>query len=140
MLTPCLTCGTPTDNGSRCTEHTKTDQRLTSRAALSVNRSPRRAGYDYAWDKLSARARQLQPFCSDCGATEDLQTDHTPEAWRRKSKGLAIRLEDVDVVCGPCNRARGPARGPDVTRPSERPGLPHVPEYVRAPLTRSRGR
>jgi 5-methylcytosine-specific restriction protein A len=53
----------------------------------------------------------LQNFCTDCGSVEDLQADHTPEAWARKAAGKPIRLRDVDVVCGECNRRRGAARG-----------------------------
>lgn len=85
---PCLDCGTPSAR-PRCPEH---------------------RGYDAEWDRLSRRARKLQPFCSDCGATEDLQTDHLPEAWARRAAHKPIRLKDVDVVCGPCNRARGQTR------------------------------
>lgn len=85
---PCLDCGTPTAS-TRCTAC---------------------RGYDSAWERLSQRARKLQPFCTDCGATENLQADHSPEAWARRAAGKAIRLKDIDVVCGPCNVARGQAR------------------------------
>ena len=60
--------------------------------------------------------RRLQPFCSDCGSTEGLECDHSPEAWARKAAGKPIRLQDVDVVCGECNRRRGAARGVTTTR------------------------
>ncbi|MCH9668949.1 MAG: hypothetical protein K0U76_03850 [Actinomycetia bacterium] len=103
-LTACLDCGEPS-TGPRCTEHTL-DDKPTAHAR----------GYDAAWTRLSKRARRLQPFCTDCGSTEDLQTDHTPEAWARKAAGKPIRLADVEVVCGPCNRARGAARGHTATR------------------------
>jgi 5-methylcytosine-specific restriction protein A len=103
-LRPCLDCGEPT-NGPRCPEHT------TDPKASATTR-----GYNDAWTRLSKRARRLQSFCLDCGSTEDLQTDHTPEAWARKARGKTIRLQDVDVVCGPCNRARGAARGNALTR------------------------
>lgn len=103
-LRPCLVCGQPTD-GPRCIEHT-----IDTKAHASAR------GYDWAWTKLSKRARQRQPFCTDCGATADLQTDHTPTAWARKAAGKPIRLRDVEVVCGPCNRRRGAARGPSATR------------------------
>lgn len=99
MMRPCLDCGQLSDT-TRCSEH-RADTKPTAR-----NR-----GYDTAWDRLSARARKLQPFCTDCGATTDLQTDHTPEAWARAARGLPLRLTDVAVVCGPCNRRRGAARG-----------------------------
>lgn len=68
-------------------------------------------GYGYRWEKLSKRARQLQPFCSDCGTSKDLTADHSIEAWRRHDAGLPIRLKDIDVVCRQCNTDRGAARG-----------------------------
>lgn len=103
-MKPCLKCGEPTQD-TRCPEHT--DQR---------RRSSRAAGYDWSWDKLSARARRIQPWCTDCGAEQDLTTDHLPQAWERKAKGLPIRLVDVEVTCMACNIARGPARGSDPAR------------------------
>lgn len=105
-LRPCLDCGEPTE-AAHCPEHVRP-------SSPKVSASER--GYDAAWQRLSAKARRLQPFCSDCGATEDLQADHTPEAWERKAAGRPIRLQDVDVVCGPCNRKRGAAR------PQQTPG------------------
>jgi len=87
-LRPCLDCGTPTPL-TRCPEH---------------------RGYDATWERLSRRARKIQPWCSDCGATEDLQADHTPEAWQRRAAGKPIRLQDIDIVCRDCNVSRGSAR------------------------------
>jgi len=103
-LTACLDCGEPSD-GPRCPDHT-----------VDTKASAAQRGYDHQWNVLSKRARRLQPFCLDCGATDDLQTDHTPEAWAAKAAGKPITLAMVDVVCGPCNRARGAARGPSATR------------------------
>ncbi len=65
----------------------------------------------------------MQPYCSDCGATEDLQCDHSREAWKRKTAGKPIRLKDVDVVCGPCNRARGAARENSFSDPGGNPAM-----------------
>jgi 5-methylcytosine-specific restriction protein A len=104
-LRPCIECGEPTD-GAHCPEHT----RPSSAKAPAAER-----GYDATWARLSRRARKLQPFCSDCGATDDLQADHSPEAWARKAAGKPIRLQDIDVVCGPCNRRRGAARPQQTT-------------------------
>jgi hypothetical protein len=101
MLKPCLDCGQPTD-GNRCDEH-RVDN-TTFKSSASVR------GYDRTWRKLSERARRRQRFCEDCGTTEDLQADHSPQAWTRKAQGLPIRLQDISVVCGPCNRRRGAAR------------------------------
>lgn len=127
-LRPCLTCGEPCA-GPRCDEHT-TDPKLPAA----------QRGYDAAWTRLSKRARRLQPFCTDCGATEDLQADHTPEAWARKAAGKPLRLADVQVLCGPCNRAAGAARGPLATRgdtprasgtdPGPSPGARYTPQGV----------
>lgn len=103
-LKPCIVCGTPA-NGSRCPDH-RTDHKPSARAR----------GYNTAWDRLSKRARRMQPFCLDCGSTEDLQADHLPSAWQRKADGKPIRLQDIAIRCGPCNRAAGPARGNTVTR------------------------
>lgn len=113
-LRPCLTCGEPTSS-SYCPECTP----------VPVDNKPQAhtRGYDEAWKQLSKRARTLQPFCLDCGTTEDLQCDHTPEAWARKAKGKPIRLRDVNVLCGPCNRRRGAARGPSATRGQD-PAVP----------------
>lgn len=103
-MRPCLTCGEPT-TGPRCDVHT-IDTKPTARAR----------GYDAAWQRLSKRARRLQPFCSSCGSTEDLQADHLPTAWERKAAGKPVRLQDIQVLCGPCNRAAGAARGHSAAR------------------------
>jgi 5-methylcytosine-specific restriction protein A len=97
-LSPCLVCGEPCP-GPRCPEH-----------RLRPVQSPTEKGYDWTWTKLSRRARRMQPFCEECGATTDLQADHLPQAWERKAAGLLVRLCDVRVLCGPCNRAAGQAR------------------------------
>ena len=103
----CIECGEITE-AERCDQHKIKGKDKPSGGRHEFSADQR--GYDAAWRKLSERARRLQPFCSDCGTGEDLQCDHTPEAWARKAKGLPIRIKDIDVVCGPCNRARGAAR------------------------------
>lgn len=99
-LRPCLDCGEPT-SATRCP------------ACQPVDPSPSSRGYTAAWRRLSARARKLSPFCEDCGRTDDLTVDHTPEAWARQAARKPIRLADVAVVCRSCNSRRGPARGPN---------------------------
>lgn len=98
-LRPCLTCGEPSP-ATRCPEHT-----------VVTTSPPEQRGYDRRWRNLSRRARAAQPFCTDCGATTDLQADHSPTAWARRAAGKVIRLEDIAVVCAPCNLKRGAARG-----------------------------
>lgn len=117
MLTVCAHCGTPHEKDTRCPcqgpqrrDHALDDHRRGSAASR---------GYDARWRRLSELARRRQPFCTDCGSTSNLQADHSPDAWRRRDLGLPIRLDDIDVVCAPCNIARGAARGPDaIERPT----------------------
>jgi len=98
VLRPCIECGTPAD-GTRCPSCEAERQ-----AALDVRRgTPTDRGYDSAWARLSRRARRLQPWCLDCGTTEDLTADH--KRWPARS------LADVAVVCRPCNSRRGATRG-----------------------------
>ena len=113
MLRPCLECGELSED-SRCPKH------------KLQKGNKRERGYDHRWDMLVKKAKKLQPFCADCGATENLTGDHSPEAWRRHNAGLRIRLQDIDIVCGPCNRARGAARGPGGA-PLQRPKRPRPP-------------
>lgn len=103
LLKPCLSCGELSDE-PRCEQHRAIRIRLPKESSSA-------RGYDYAWSQLSKRARKLQPFCSDCGRTDDLTADHSPEAWDRKRRGLIIRLQDIAVVCRACNTRRGAARG-----------------------------
>ena len=110
-MKPCLTCGEPTQD-TRCEEHT-----------VRRVKASRSAGYDHAWDKLSARARRIQPWCSDCHTIDDLTTDHSERAWRRRAEGKVIRLRDVDVVCRSCNAKRGRAR-PTGVDPRQTPSDP----------------
>ncbi len=112
-LRPCLDCGVPTDTGTRCSDCRPPDHQL----------SAHQRGYDAAWRRLSKQARRLQPFCTDCGATDDLTADHSREAWQRRARGLAIRLEDVETLCRSCNGRRGRAR----PTPSEAPSTPSGP-------------
>jgi len=102
---PCLTCGLPCED-TYCDEHQR-------KGWQHRETSARARGYDTAWDKLSRRARRIQPWCSLCLSTDDLTTDHLPEAWRRKAEGKSIRLRDVRVLCSPCNVDAGSSRPED---------------------------
>lgn len=102
LLRPCVECGELSDR-AHCPEHRP--------KTADHTKTAHQRGYDWTWQQLSARARRLQPFCEECGTTEDLTTDHTPEAWRRKQAGKTIRLRDVRVLCRSCNASAGAARG-----------------------------
>lgn len=113
MNKPCRSCGTPTTTGSRCRQCETELVRRTNRARtvrVEKKRAPRSRGYDQAWRRLSEHMRRQQPWCTDCGATDDLQLDHLPSAWERKEEKLPLRVIDVEVVCADCNRSRGEAR------------------------------
>lgn len=104
-LKPCIQCGEPSSE-TRCIEH-----RIEHATAKDEHRGNRHArGYTSAWDRLSIKARKLQPFCLDCGTTTSLTTDHLPSAWARIAEGKPLRLTDVEVVCNDCNAARGSSR------------------------------
>lgn len=109
----CAECGAAyvrMSHGAKCEKCSEPDR--AEREARRGSRHER--GYGNAWDRLSKRARRAQPFCSDCGSTADLTTDHSEEAWRRHELGKAIRLRDVDVVCRSCNGKRGAARSTEL--------------------------
>ena len=100
----------------------------------------KQAAYDSQWNRISKQARKEQPFCLWCGATNDLQADHTPQAWERRERGLAIRLQDVKVLCGPCNRAAGQARpGPGQRTSEERPQPAPIRTHPTGRLLNPRG-
>lgn len=99
---PCIDCGEPSAS-TRC------DNCAPSEPRRPQARTHER-GYGATWQALSTRARRLQPWCSTCRTTTDLTADHSPEAWERKAAGLVIRLQDIDVLCRPCNSKRGAAR------------------------------
>lgn len=101
LLRPCPDCGELSEN-TYCAEHTMSDSRPKDRRAR---------GYDAQWKRLSRQARREQPFCSVPGCTStDLTTDHSPEAWERHEAGLAVRLQDVAVLCRSHNSQKGAAR------------------------------
>lgn len=99
-LRPCTGCGQPS-HATRCPD---------CQAQRAPDPGSTAKGYDYRWQQLSHRARRLQPWCTDCGAVENLTVDHSEEAWARRAAGKVIRLCDVTVLCGPCNSRAGSSR------------------------------
>ena len=122
-MRPCLTCGEPTA-GTWCEQHSRTRGPWTDHDTTSAQR-----GYDNRWRRLSERARQLQPWCSDCGTSEDLTGDH--RRWPART------LRDVDVVCRACNSRRGPLRGPRGRTPDAEASRPVA--AARNPVTHENG-
>lgn len=112
---PCSRCGEPTKE-TICHDCRPTVERTKIRLTHSVKPSAAARGYDSRWARLSKRARELQPFCIDCGSSKNLQADHSPATWARVERGLPLRLSDIEVVCNVCNVRRGAARGQNVKR------------------------
>lgn len=102
MMRPCITCGIPSVS-TRCTAHAQELARTSRRGRPDLRGTAKERGYDSRWDRLSKRARALQPWCSDCLTTKDLTGDH--ERWP------ATDLSHLDVVCRACNSRRGAIRG-----------------------------
>jgi 5-methylcytosine-specific restriction enzyme A len=119
-LRACMNCGQPT-RMTRCVP-CGAEQAKRWRAARGPMPSSVARGYDQSWRKLSIRARRAQPWCSDCGTTDDLTVDHTPEAWEAKAAGRPITPDLVSVCCRACNSKRGAARSGVVARVGTHPG------------------
>jgi 5-methylcytosine-specific restriction enzyme A len=86
---PCLTCGKPS-SGSYCAEH---------------GRRPSRQwrGYGNDWYRAVRAAIAAQPWCSKCGATEDLTGDHVLAVAR----GGVSDASNIQVLCRSCNSSKG---------------------------------
>jgi hypothetical protein len=85
---------------SRCPVHARDHERETE------------ARYPHRWRVFSRECIRRQPWCTDCGTTLDLTTDHMPGAHERVRRRLPLRPGvDGEVVCRSCNARRGPAEG-----------------------------
>ena len=87
----CLTCGAPTTD-TRCDA---------CRRVRESARNARRPWYSTEWRRLSKAARQSQPWCTQCGATDDLTVDHVVP---RSLDGWVV------VLCRSCNSSKGGAK------------------------------
>jgi hypothetical protein len=99
---PCAEPGCPVliTRGSRCPTH----QRVLGYKAGS--RSAR--GYTNAWLRRSRAAIAAHPWCTDCGTTRDLTTDHDAPL----AAGGSVDQPAGDVVCRSCNAKRATSRRP----------------------------
>ena len=119
-LKPCLDCGELSER-NRCQEHRRAASRAKEERYIEQHghRRERLAGHGTSeWIKLSKRARRLQEFCMDCRRTADelravgerLEADHLPIAHFKQANRKPLSLNDIEVVCGPCNIKRGSSR------------------------------
>jgi len=92
---PCLDCGLLTTSGDRCDKHRKE-----AAARWKAKRGP--SPYlDPAWRRLSAKARKEQPWCTLCGATEDLTADHIVPL--SKGGALLVPTHALRILCRRCH-------------------------------------
>lgn len=127
VLVPCLDCGVASEvTMGRCHECHRAKEREKERAQAPrerPNRSDLRGPSSTAWKRLRATAKHYQNWCSDCRQTERqiiargdrLEVDHLSSAWWKSMQHKPLDLTDVDVLCGQCNRKRGPS-GPGSKR------------------------
>lgn len=72
------------------------------RAEPSANAEARltaQRGYDARWQSLTRVQLAQQPFCAECGTTEDLTVDHVLPLAR----GGRSELSNVQTLCRSCN-------------------------------------
>lgn len=124
----CSYCGSPYEQDSTAAQCPTCKPKDNGDRDKYVRGNRHERGYGYRWERLSLKARQLQPFCSDCGRTDRLTADHSVTAWKRFEQGKPIRLKDIDVVCVYCNTDRGAARGDDATDEYRRGGQVEITE------------
>ena len=57
------------------------------------------------WRELAALVKREQPFCAQCGSTENLHADHI----KPKSRFPELRLvrENIQMLCKRCNFRKG---------------------------------
>lgn len=100
---PCLTCGTPTADGPRCPpceaprRRARDAQRAKARPELRT----------WRWRRLSERARERQPFCTQCGATSNLQLDHVVSVAAGGPAFPHLDGVEAQVLCRSCNARKG---------------------------------
>ena len=120
VLKPCLDCG-ELSTQNRCAEHRREqrqakEQRYIERHGHRRERLPGHSSSE--WIRLSKKARAVQPWCLDCRRTEDelravgerLEADHLAITHWKQLHKQPLSLNDIEVVCGQCNRARGSSR------------------------------
>jgi 5-methylcytosine-specific restriction endonuclease McrA len=96
---PCLTCGMPTRNGSRCAPHAAQHAAMQERRRQRPNANAR--GYDRAYRKRRAVVVRGTPPCFYCGRPATTADHVVPVS---KGGGSAANLVPA---CKPCNSRKG---------------------------------
>lgn len=99
LLKPCIKagCGALSDK-AQCPQHRPKDTRR-------IRHRPAHAATDWKWRKISEQTRAKQPWCSQCGTTNDLTVDHIIPVSVDPS--LAYEPLNLDVLCRSCNGRKG---------------------------------
>jgi 5-methylcytosine-specific restriction enzyme A len=103
--------------------HNFRPEELSNGRCRSCSRAKERArgtrtsrGYDNDWLRLSPNAIAQHPYCSSCGATDDLSADHIVP----KARGGRNVLSNVQVLCRSCNSAKREGAGGRLETGSQR--------------------
>lgn len=60
----------------------------------------------YPWKKVRAEAlKKYGSVCMKCGSTQEIQVDHV--LARSLYPRLKLKLYNLQILCGPCNRKKG---------------------------------
>jgi 5-methylcytosine-specific restriction protein A len=118
LLRICNGCFRPFDPGEmkrgRCIPCGKEYEREKSRRRRARLGTTSARGYGGDYQRLRAIAIQRQPWCSQCGATQNLTADHIVA----RADGGANVLSNLRVLCLSCNSARSGARRRDTAASS----------------------
>jgi 5-methylcytosine-specific restriction enzyme A len=77
------------------------------RAKRQRRGSTAQRGYDRAWQELRKVQLARQPYCAECGATDDLTVDHVlPLARAGRSE-----LSNLQTLCRRCNGSKSGRHG-----------------------------
>ncbi len=92
----------------KCRDCTRTYERERSRYRRAVRGTTTQRGYGSDHQALAKLAIARQPWCTDCGSTDDLTADHIIPT----SKGGRNVLSNYATRCRGCNHGKGnPGRG-----------------------------
>ena len=94
----CIECG-EVGTGTRCEQC----QAVRAWRANQMRGGATARGYTRAWEKRAAKVKRAQPYCSVCGATEDLTVDHIVP----KARGGSDEPDNLRTLCRRHNSAKG---------------------------------
>ena len=102
-LRPCLDCGAPTTNGTRCPPCASARNR--QRDKHRGNRHKR--GYTSAWARIATQVTTTIGQCIDCGHQGSKDNPLTADHIIPKAAGGTDHPSNLTARCRRCNSAKG---------------------------------